>query len=85
MAKIDNDNGLCRRMQISAICLCFRFIYQSLVWSALEGCDSVLVQIKFPEIERNGESRDGVFGDGRRRKEVLLPQQKATTPVMDGS
>lgn len=50
----------------------------------------MLVQIKFREIERDGASRpagrrDGVFGDGRGRKEVLLPQEKVTSPVMDGA
>lgn len=57
---------------------------------APDGCDRVLVQIKFREIERDGASRpagrrDGVFGDGRGRKEVLLPQEKVTSPVMDGA
>lgn len=55
------------------ICICLRSIDQSHVRPALDGCDRVLVQIKFREIEKDGEShpvrrRDGVFGDGKRRK-----------------
>lgn len=36
------------------------------------------------KVPPDGVSQDEVFGDGRRRKEVLLPQQEATSPVMDG-
>lgn len=55
------------------ICICLRSIDQSHVRPALDGCDRVLVQIKFRKIERDGESnpvrrRDGVFGDGEREK-----------------
>lgn len=71
------------------ICICFLPIYQSLVQPDPDGYDSVLVQIKSNEMERDGASRpvgreDGVFGDDRRRKEVLLPQQKVTSLVIDG-
>lgn len=73
--------------QCGAISLCFASIYQSLLF---DGCDSVLVQIKSCEIERDGTSRlgatkrDGMFGDGGGIEDVLLPQQKVTSPVMDG-
>lgn len=86
--KIEDDDGLCRRMQRGAICLCFGSIHQSLVRPALDGCDSVLVQIKFPR-DREGWSvtPGGWEGMGcleKEKKEVLLPQQKVTSPVMDG-
>lgn len=90
-AKMENENGLCGRMWIGWIRHCFLSIYYTLVRPALDGCDSALVRIKFPR-DREGWSVtpsgkkgwDGVFGNGKGRKEVLLPQQKVTSPVMDG-
>lgn len=72
-----HDNGLCWRIRQSAICICFRSIYQSLVQPALDGCDSVLVQIKFHKMETDGASRPvwrrvGLFGDGRREKKSFF-------------
>lgn len=93
-AKIEDDNGLCRGMRCGAV---RRDLHLFLLHPSVphrgrapDGCDRVLVQIKFRQIERDGASRpagrrDGVFGDGRGRKEVLLPQEKVTSPVMDGA
>lgn len=55
--QIENDNSLCRMIRCGTICICFCSIYQSLVLSALDRCDSALVQIKFHEIEKDGASR----------------------------